>query len=84
MQVDKKNKRKGFGEATFVKQLKKINQIFKRDQIGYVVHGNEASFNMCTKLGGEWIGNYSRIGVNKTGIENAEMIPYDWKSVVTN
>lgn len=83
MQVDQKHKRKGYGESTFTKQLKKINQIFKRDQIGYVVHDNKASFKMCTKLGGEWIGNYSRIGVNRTGKENAKMIPHDWKTFVT-
>lgn len=82
MQVDEKHKRKGFGEATFMKQLKKISQIFKRDQFGYVVHGNEASFTMCTKIGGEWIGRYSRIGVNRTGKETAEMIPFNQKAFV--
>lgn len=73
VQLEDKYHRRGFGRVTIMKQLQKMLKVINRDQLAHIAHHNTPSFNMCTKLGAEWVGNCSWVGVKRK--ESGRMTP---------
>jgi GNAT superfamily N-acetyltransferase len=73
LQVDEKYYRKGFGEATYMKQALKLGKELGIELHGHIAHQNSISLKMSTKVGFEWIDSNSWIGVRQK--EKLKFIP---------